>query len=1370
MGTMTVARETLARTMGCVILTFALVMVSLPAHAVERGDDTPWRVTEIYLATLGYAPDVEGVDYWVENIRSDPSWTPTTVAQSFFDQPLVQEAYPESLGYGPLIESLYENLFDRPADAEGRAYWIEALETGRVQRNEMIIALIDGGWGNPDAEQDMARFGNRVRVALEFVDYQRQQGLAYDSLEAGQQRQVRAAGREVVSGVTHEAASYHAAVARIPELLRWEVATPQPRGVTRPELVSTSVVGSDSASLSWLPARAPGLASDEITYTVHLSDEADFIPSADTAYETVTGQHYALLGDLEADRRYYARVAARGEGETQSWSNALGFRTGIQATVVNPDQPARSVTPRQTVAVEPDTLLLTSEADVPGVGEILSGSAGEGFFRRVTAVEQDGERWRVTTESASLSELFEELHLSSETQLSTLPAEYADPTPRREGDVESRSYVWPETGLQMTQHLHSASGIQVDPQRRSGGSVEVGEIRAVTNNKLSLEAPINVVVEPGETARFDALARVIEDSAQDYTIRRLEYKGMTAPRGRPTPKDNIVNESWSADGSRRQGYLEVSWTPGNEHVDDAIRPYVATFEAEVQKDGCRVFCDRHSVEVEVPVYVSWGGLGLPEDDEAGFSMEDSGIRLNGDVSVSFDPTLKVDKTISWGRIQYAEVVAQGPVRFDLDTRIRAQGSETIRGTQRLLSKRFIKAFAAGPVPVVMTGRFELDVQFTATTDAALDITKHIGLGYDLAAGLIYADGEWERIGEAEPVYRYDLSGEADTQAFLEARLIPSLTISFYETATGQMRIEPYLFADMGVQGQFAFLAEGGGQQADLTDWDADYRFTQLDFGGGVDANLRADLSIFDYVVAGYPSTDRNEFLTLTLLDRTAVFGLPDIRLSQTSGRTDELPGAMRVAAEVTNRYDLNPFVTASADWAWFPRTDAIQVKLDRSSNGHAIWACADDERAYTLRFSGHSRLGYYIRQFEDMEVFLPACEGQLDDGTQPTPPSPEFESDASQGQVTMRWDQRSGWTYNVFVSRDADCDVRNYTSCTEGRMMADVVSGVTIGDLDRDVDYYVVLEFVDDQGYASRLDVQQVRLEAADPSTGASWALWISEDDDANNVAIAPWNEGRLGPVSVLTDLRGDRRASGSIEYVPAIDKIAFRLLEGPSRDDGRIYLMDRDGDNKERLSDIPVGAFAFSPDGTQVIFAKGDRDQGRNINEVFIKDIDSKEVTRVFGRSEPRGTNTHKTAFIWAAEDEILFSDTRVWSDFQGQHNNWVYRDGVATPLPSNTSSGESVVSMSPDGTKVLLYMRAASSRGRGASYIQWPDGESQIDIFPRSMTYRVPTGWASDSQIFYRVDDDIWSADLSGGNKLNLTEEYGIRGYGFHLIRITD
>nr|WP_274520821.1 DUF4214 domain-containing protein [Ectothiorhodospira variabilis] len=196
-----------------------LLVVGVAAHAAEREENTPWRVTEIYLATLGYAPNAEGVAYWVQNIDTDPLWTPTTVAQSFFDQPLIQEAYPESLGHGPLIESLYQNLFDRSADAEGLAYWIEALESGRIDRNEMIIAMIEGGWGNPDAEQDMVRFGNRVRVAQAFMEQQVVEGLNYDELSADKQERFRVAGREVIAAVTADAGTVETAIAQIPALL-----------------------------------------------------------------------------------------------------------------------------------------------------------------------------------------------------------------------------------------------------------------------------------------------------------------------------------------------------------------------------------------------------------------------------------------------------------------------------------------------------------------------------------------------------------------------------------------------------------------------------------------------------------------------------------------------------------------------------------------------------------------------------------------------------------------------------------------------------------------------------------------------------------------------------------------------------------------------------------------------------------------------------------------------------------------------------------------------------------------------------------------------------------------------------------------------
>ncbi|NEV61116.1 DUF4214 domain-containing protein [Thiorhodococcus minor] len=191
-------------------------VVSVTTAAVDR--DSLWRVTEIYIATMGYAPDNQGLQYWVDQIEAGRGWTPTTVAQSFFDQPLVREKYPETQGFGPLIEALYQNIFGRSADAEGYAYWLDELESGRVARNQMIIALINGGWANPDAAQDMARFGNQVEVALAFADYQADNGIVYGDLSEDDQALLRQIGRDVIADVTYEATTRDAAIASIPSL------------------------------------------------------------------------------------------------------------------------------------------------------------------------------------------------------------------------------------------------------------------------------------------------------------------------------------------------------------------------------------------------------------------------------------------------------------------------------------------------------------------------------------------------------------------------------------------------------------------------------------------------------------------------------------------------------------------------------------------------------------------------------------------------------------------------------------------------------------------------------------------------------------------------------------------------------------------------------------------------------------------------------------------------------------------------------------------------------------------------------------------------------------------------------------------------
>ncbi|MBB1124727.1 DUF4214 domain-containing protein [Thiospirillum jenense] len=195
--------------------------------AIDRSNTTRWKVAELYMATMGYAMDAEGLNYWVNNIESGQldsngqPWTIDTVAQAFFNVDLVQAKYPTTLSNSEFIDEIYRNIFGRGADVDGRNYWLTELSERGTPRNAMIITVINGGWGNTsaDAQSDMLRFKYRTEVALAFADYQNEHGIVYGALDAMNQQYLIAAGSNVLANVTQDETTRDAAIANIPNLL-----------------------------------------------------------------------------------------------------------------------------------------------------------------------------------------------------------------------------------------------------------------------------------------------------------------------------------------------------------------------------------------------------------------------------------------------------------------------------------------------------------------------------------------------------------------------------------------------------------------------------------------------------------------------------------------------------------------------------------------------------------------------------------------------------------------------------------------------------------------------------------------------------------------------------------------------------------------------------------------------------------------------------------------------------------------------------------------------------------------------------------------------------------------------------------------------
>ncbi len=773
------------------------------------------------------------------------------------------------------------------------------------------------------------------------------------------------------------------------------LSTPPGEAPASVELVQANSLTANSIQLDWLPTFDNDTPGSGITYVLHASETDNFIPEASTARTEVVNNATGVIQAVKPATQYYVKVEARDSFGHASWSNQLNVLTAAA-------DPQDTAAPRQVLdevtapvqTVEPDRVdyQLGAGASAPQVGDILVSGEGNGFLRRAAAVSQVGDQVSIDTEPAALNELYDNLSVSTDVKLIDLP-ETAGPQARAVGrgvifqrSGDTKRAVWPDTGLTLIEQRPAepvARAAQPAPASCDGVS---GERVSNWDRPLKVTYPQNACVEPDGTLEIPIDVEIELGLGDRYQITQLFFEKLTHPK--VTADQGNYGAIWSPSlgDTDIRGTGLLRWTPQERHVDDQGRPYTAHFVALAKEraEYCRGvldFCGERKIEFEVDIYVAWGTLSEP--GEQSFTSADAGIEISGTAKVDFQPRIRTDADITGGRLRSGQVLIEGPISFTTEVNLRATASGQHQSSKQLIDKRFVKVFYAGSVPIVITGRFQLGVQFRAEADAALDITQTLTTGYDIQTGLEYRDGGWHLIKEAEPWQRYKLSGEADTHAYVELRFVPDLELTFYDVATGRLIVEPYLFAEAALEGHFLYQVQADG--SGVTDGgDADYRFTKLEFGAGVDGKFRAGLEAFDRSIVGYPSRDQNDFLEFALLNRTPIIGLPALTpriTADTSAGDCTAVGLTADIANVANPFQglfggpdsWNPFANDSA--AWEVVLPAGTERIASAAGSRDAWFSAAAAGQYRLRFSGHSGLGSYVRQYEEITLdYDPAAQ------------------------------------------------------------------------------------------------------------------------------------------------------------------------------------------------------------------------------------------------------------------------------------------------------------------------------------------------------------------------------------------------------------
>jgi uncharacterized repeat protein (TIGR02543 family) len=304
-----------------------------------------------------------------------------------------------------------------------------------------------------------------------------------------------------------------------------------------------------------------------------------------------------------------------------------------------------------------------------------------------------------------------------------------------------------------------------------------------------------------------------------------------------------------------------------------------------------------------------------------------------------------------------------------------------------------------------------------------------------------------------------------------------------------------------------------------------------------------------------------------------------------------------------------------------------------------------------------------------------------------------------------------------------------------------------------------------DENVTEDIDVAAIFAMKDDQPTGQAYV--ISDQSGVNNIWKAQLTDDSITLGDQITDLQSPFYVSNM-----KIDETNRRIIYSYGETGKRIHhlkIIDFQGNLIRDITLMPEGfgaspAFDISPDGTEIVFAKGVEDQGLHQQEAYVVGTDNTGLRQIIETTQPRGVVTHKTGFLWLDDGRILFSNTRVWSDWAGEHDLHFYDDGMFSVWAGNTSSGEGNPILNPSRTK--LAVRAMEYGSNGIHLADWPDG-MQSTLIARSSTGYNPLFYRDDSTLIYASAGELYSIKTDGTDTRHLTESISASITAFYELR---
>ena len=864
---------------------------------------------------------------------------------------------------------------------------------------------------------------------------------------------------------------------------------------SEPQLISLASADASSMDVDWFGSSDDQTGSALIEYQIHAATTSGFTPANSTLQSSVNNTISATITGLDASTEYFVVVLAVDQAGNQSSSEEKSITTSSSAAIASDDAVTIEADAITIVSDNSLTLEKTSATEALQTGDVLVSDQGDGLLLKIASITDNGSELQVTTTQATLVDAFEQVEFNLLTTLEDLDTSIETqgllPTgqsarglssPTLRSNQSSQELLWP-SGLRLHQEnfRYQTSTLLLQPNLSSSEAQAIDESGAGT-----LASAYEIYATSSDAVISFDFVLEIEDgySFGDIEV-NISHDNLSAPDYNLTEKSST---------SSREEY-RIQWS--NSGITSS-----APFEVDisVREQDCWQLC---TLNVRTEVYVLSADKESLFDDE--YSLEannsDSSAQVLASSGIGFSPDFDVLVRVGDSKVEYVLTQISGELKLENTLQFLASASSDGNISQSettLFSKEFTKTIMVDTVPIVISGDLDLSAELQGNIAAAVDMETLTESSITVSAGVEYENGEFTYMGDAETTYKFEVTGATGATIAGELRLIPDISISFYRVTATEITLEPYVFSEATLEGEFKAMVDNN-----FADATANYRFSEFSAGVAMDAAIAAKFGIIldDRTIGAEDEWDNSGN---PIFDPGYLVSLPSAEISTLSAAspTNGLLLGLETISGILGFADNR---VINGYWQVYPDDSSVTF----SANGDNVHFDYSTDAEYELRYVFYSELGSFIRQYQSLEVNLSdedgdglnnqyenfysflspndssdATQDQDGDGysnldeylygsdpssssSQPNFLPTDFTAAAASEQVTLSWTRYANSTvYNIYRSDNPSCDLVNISSCSTASGQSELFSNASSPFVDdgltNETTYYYWIEAIQD--------------------------------------------------------------------------------------------------------------------------------------------------------------------------------------------------------------------------------------------------------------------------------------------------------------------